>query len=174
MPGMSIAARETPWERRKRLTREEREEHRRWMRRRRYGRGAGLGALGVGMLVAAAIAGLLSARATLELRVRRSELSTNVDALRKAVLAYENAHGSWISVGHPAQAYDVLAAGRPYVPDNALGWRPQAARGVYWVVAYDDGFEAHGMIDLDGDGIPAHWTATTHRPAWSLTDPGVY
>ncbi|MFN7142568.1 MAG: hypothetical protein ACK4YP_02245 [Myxococcota bacterium] len=171
---MSIAVRETPWERRKRLAREEREEHRRWLRRRRYGRGAGFGALGVGMLVAAAIAALLSARATLELRIRRSELPTNVASLRDALLAYENAHGRWVSVGHPVHAYDALAAGRPYLPANDVGWRAGVAQGVYWTVAVEDGFEVHGMIDLDGDGVPAHWTATRHRPAWPLTDDGVY
>lgn len=53
---------------------------------------------------------------------------------------------------------------------RTLGWEPDGpVRGAYWVELVDGGFVAHGIVDLDGDGVLAHYTAGNDHNAtlWS-------
>jgi len=60
---------------------------------------------------------------------------------------------------------------------ETLGWAPNGlVRGTYWVEETNRGrdFIVHGNCDVDGDGIPAHYTATKSIPATLVTDRHVY
>ncbi len=156
------------------MNREEREEHRRWRRRRRHSGTHALGGLIAGLFLTGAGVGLYAAAQGVELRAQRGELADSLGSLVTALRSYEAANGRYISVGSPVEAYDALDAGRAYAPADVLGWRADGVRGVYWVLGRENSFEAHGMLDADGDGLPAHWMATESRPPYPITDDGVY
>ncbi len=89
------------------------------------------------------------------------ELGGVVDAIKRDELAYYNAHGHYLAV--PEAPRSRAGANRQAVVWNLtpewaeLGWDPVAEgplfRGVYWVVLTRDGFEVHGVCDLDEDGV---------------------
>ncbi|MFZ5477467.1 MAG: hypothetical protein ACOZNI_11895 [Myxococcota bacterium] len=163
---------ETAEERRER-ERKEREEHRRRMRRRPYG-GHAVGALFVGLTLAGIAASMYSAVTTVKLKAKRSELPSTLDRVKGALATYEEHAGRWPSLGDPGEAYAALERGEPYAPFAELGWSPAGVRGAYWVIGGDDGYEVHGILDADGDGIPAHWVATPGAKAHPITGDGVY
>jgi hypothetical protein len=47
-------------------------------------------------------------------------------------------------------------------------------RGGYWVEATATGFTVRGVIDADGDGVPAEYMATESQGPTLLTPPDVY
>jgi len=112
-------------------------------------------------------------------REARAEVPRNLDAIRLAELAYYEEAGSFVAV--PRTPTEMPASGPADWPENTvfdtIDWRPhEATSGVYWVVVTDEGanFEVHGLIDADGDGVPAHYVANRAERAWMLSANNIY
>lgn len=108
------------------------------------------------------------------------ELGTNLNGIRVAELAYDAAFDQYLpmpAAPRPKEALDTKAVAWPTgSPWDQLGWRPEGdVRGTYWVEVSEDGqhFTVHAMEDADGDGKPAHWTATDEQLPKALTGPEV-
>lgn len=165
---------ETYEERRRRLDEEEKENHRRWRRRWRTRSAPSLRAVGAIAAILAFIVTLFAIGHRVELHARRSELREHLGALSGALEAYYAEYAAYPSVGSPDAAYEALDAGQPYAPVGPLGVRTEGRRGVYWVVGRGATYEAIGMMDADGDGIPARWRATEALPPHPVTDDEVF
>ncbi len=121
-----------------------------------------VGAAGAGMLGAIAIPNFVA----MQQKARRAELPGALAEIRIAEMAYEAAFDEFLAL--PPSPRPVEALSREAVPWprpeawERLGWRPdEDLRGTYWVeVSEDGGFVVHGMIDADGDGVPAHYTVS--------------
>ncbi len=101
-------------------------------------------------------------------RAKRAEVPMNVDGIKVTLIAYEAINDTYLAVPEPVPL-DTVMIGEQLVPwpsgtpFDELGWMPDGdVRGTYWVEVSDDGldFTVHGMCDVDGDGDPAHYTAT--------------
>ena len=60
---------------------------------------------------------------------------------------------------------------------DLIDWRPhEATSGVYWVEVDVERseFVAHGLIDADGDGVPAHYVANRVEKAQMISPNDVY
>lgn len=130
-------------------------------------------ALGIAALLAVVCAGgaggawLYAGKLRSDAR-ERTEVASNVDAIRTAQLAYDAAFDEFLA--SPQWPRPVGAADRSAVPWapapmpwNMLGWAPDGqVRGTYSVEVTRGGadFTVHGWADLDQDGVPAHYTAT--------------
>ena len=94
-------------------------------------------------------------------------MAWNVEAIRTAELAHFFAFGAFLPAGAWPRPVTALT---PEPVDwgegsdfELLGWTPDGrVRGTFQVTVAEDGHDltVHGWQDLDGDGIPAHWTAT--------------
>lgn len=128
--------------------------------------------------------GLVACEEKVDHSARRAELPRNVDAIAVAERAYIEALGELIAQPTPfPRAVEALDANT--VPwrfgsafDN-LGWAPPGndpVLGTYSVEVAADGkdFTVHGWIDADGDGKPAHYTATRADNASAQTGPEVF
>lgn len=119
----------------------------------------------LGVVTAIAVPAFLSYRAA-----ATEQLSLETRSLAHAVLGQYVEQQQWLSCGSRAEALAWLAAdpGGPRAWDPAalggacweqLGWSPLIDdRGGYWVEAGPTGFVAHGIADLDGDGVFAEVT----------------
>jgi hypothetical protein len=132
-----------------------------------------LAALGVVALLAVVCAGTLGAgwlyvNASMNKDLRLSEVPSNVDGIKTAQLGYDAAFDEFVpapvwprSVGSLDRT--AVPWGTGATPWNMLGWAPDGhVRGAYEVRVNPAGtdFTVHGWIDLDADGVPAHYTAT--------------
>ena len=144
------------------------------------------------LMIVVAIIGILAAIAipsflAMQLRAKRSELPTNLDAIRTAEKAY---HAEWDSytaclatpgTGLPGRIATTFATGGLTNFQN-LGWVADGrVRGHYFVDGIStsgdieqDQFTAHAMSDIDGDGTAAHYTATATLKATMDTPNNVY
>jgi len=91
----------------------------------------------------------------------------NVEAIRTAELAHFFALDTFLPAEIWPRSVASLTPDPVAWPDGSdfeqLGWSPQGmVRGTFEVTVAEDGREltVHGWQDLDGDGVPAHWTAT--------------
>jgi len=113
-------------------------------------------------------------------RAKRAEVPANVDGLRTAQRAYDAAFDAYVEiptpVPRPISELGPEAVDWPWETGfDTLGWAPDGqVRGTYWVTTTPDGFEVHGMIDIDGDGVPAHYMATESEKTRMLTPNSVY
>jgi len=84
-------------------------------------------------------------------RHRRAEVGMVIDSLQE----HFSVHGSARFGPAPRESLSVEAV--PWSGGPA-GWTPPTplARGSYWV----EGGKLHGMCDVDGDGVPARYSAT--------------
>jgi len=126
------------------------------------------------LMIVVAIIGILAAIAipsflAMQLRAKRSELPTNLDAIRTAEQAY---HAEWDSYT-TCPITPAAANGRqPTVFTSAgldefqnLGWVADGkVRGAYLVDnvdvggdVYSDNFQAHAYGDIDGDNTDSHY-----------------
>jgi hypothetical protein len=151
-------------------------------------------ALGVGCLLIFCVGGMLAAIAipnflAMQLRAKRSELPSNVDALRTAEKAYhaewdvfttvEPCPPTWMSLGREQVAWD--STWDCYSQFEALGWTPYGmTRGRYAIVAApgstssDDDFRVTGEADIDGDGDFAVYAANRAEKATMETYNNIY
>ncbi len=135
----------------------------------------------IGILAAISIPTFLA----MQLRAKRAEAPTYLDAIRTAEIAYRAENGHYLSV--------------PYCPGTEpwreledwtgdctdiwleLGWSPDGqVRCRYMVTVTGDpgmgteGFEAVGECDVDGDGTYSQYRATDATRTWLETPPNVY
>jgi len=144
------------------------------------------------LMIVVAIIGILAAIAipsflAMQLRAKRSELPTNLDAVRTAEKAY---HAEWDTFTQCAATPTAAAPGRTPVDFSAggkasfenLGWVADGkVRGAYWVSDVDatgdieaDEFTAHAIGDIDGDATPSHYYATAFVKSYMDTANNVY
>jgi len=111
---------------------------------------------------------------------KREEIARNVEEIRQAELQYADAFGGFVSAEDSPQAFDRV--GPEPVPWKAsegfrkLSWAPQSKEvyGTYRVTVSREDFTVTGRSDIDGDGVPAEFTATRESPATMTTASGVY
>ena len=142
------------------------------------------------LMIVVAIIGILAAIAipnflAMQLRAKRSELPTNVDAIRTAEKAY---HAEWDSFTSASDTPATLGGrqqvdftGGGYMSFENLGWVADGkVRCRYRVDAqnrrrsYDDDFVAIAECDLDGDGVYAVYRANRAQKATMITPNDVY
>jgi len=131
----------------------------------------------LGMLALATACGALQP----EQRPARLEVQVNLNSIRAAQIAYHAVHGSYVAVPSPTPRTEQQLDQEPvpWVQGSAfdtLGWAPDGAvYGAYWVEVTDGGddFVAHILTDADGDGEPAHHTATRHQDSTAISAEGV-
>ncbi len=143
------------------------------------------------LMIVVAIIGILAAIAipsflAMQLRAKRSELPTNIDAIRTSEKAY---HAEW-DVYTTCAATPTSAPGRQptefagggLTQFQNLGWVADGrVRGSYSVdnaasgAAIDgDNFQSHGEADIDGDSTASHYRATATVKPEMLTQNNVY
>ena len=134
----------------------------------------------IGVVAAIAIPNFID----MQQRAKRAEVPANVDGIRTAQLAYDAAFDEFVYISEPVPRSPDFLDGQA-VPWNdfggdfgELGWAPDGhVRGTYWVESGGSGiadFTVHGMIDADGDGWPAHYTATKSISATMVTFQDTY
>ena len=136
--------------------------------------GGGLAVTGV--IAAVAIPNFIS----MQSRAKRSEVSVNVSGIRMALQAYYAELDVYVSA--PATPRDVTALTSELVswqqgsPFDTLGWAPDGmVRGTYEIqLVGSDDFIVHGWSDVDGDGVPSHYTATKSIDTVMVTPDSVY
>jgi len=115
-------------------------------------------------------------------RATRSEIPSYVEAIRAAQIAYGAVFDGYLAIPEPVPLAPLMLSDRPVdwpsgTGFDELGWEPGGSvNGTYWVEVSPDGsdFTVHGMCDVDGDGEPAHYTATRNTRATLETMNGVY
>ncbi|MFT5680196.1 MAG: hypothetical protein ACI8RZ_001102 [Myxococcota bacterium] len=119
---------------------------------------------------------LIEAAAQAELEQRTAEY---LSGIRTAEMAYSAAFDAYYPAAvwpRPVEALTPDSVPWPSGSDfDSLGWSPDGAvRGTFQVEVSQDGsdFTAHGWQDLDGDGVPAHWTATRQTAVTLVSAPG--
>ena len=142
------------------------------------------------LMIVVAIIGILAAIAipnflAMQLRAKRSELPTNVDAIRTAEKAY---HAEWDAFTTAANTPSTLP-GRSQVNFSAggfvafenLGWTADGkVRGQYNTTAApasasgDDDFTTIGIADVDGDAANSQYNANRAEKASMVTSNNVY
>ncbi len=169
--------------------------------RRRFGLLLGVGlAGGVAVLFAgffllcAAIA--IPNYVQMQYRAKRSEVLHNVKAIKTAELAHDAEWDAFVACERmPRLAPDANPVTwnleGSYINDkgewdtkeahswNSIPWFPDGeVRGVYWVTTSNTAdasdFTVHGISDVDGDDVQAHYTATKSINATMVTPPDVY
>ena len=130
----------------------------------------------LGILAAIAIPNFVA----MQYRAKRAEVSVNVDGIRTAQLSHMAssdefvAQDEWVPSARTGKSLQSWMTGTGF---DELGWAPDGmVRGVYRVEITDDGqdFSVHGLCDIDGDGLEAHYTATRSTAATAVTDNHVY
>ena len=132
----------------------------------------------VGILAAIAIPHFVE----MQHRTKRMEVPANIAGIKAAELAYNANYNRFVPQDEsvPVPEWEL---GRELVPwrfgtnFDTLGWEPGGlVRGTYWVEITDGGrdFTVHGMCDVDGDGVPAHYTATKTTNAVQITSRYIY
>lgn len=103
------------------------------------------------------------------------ELERDLEGIALAQERYRAAHGSYLATPEAPRALSALdAQAHPWLAPGAwseLGWAPDppVVQGVYQVEIQGDGYVVHGWLDLDGDGVPAHYQRTHDAPMQRLT-----
>jgi len=129
------------------------------------------------------VAGVVAAIAipnfvAMQYRAKRAEAPSYVDGIKTAELAYDAAFDTFVAVppmvpdSSPGKAQRGWPSGSAF---DTLGWGPGGeVRGSYWVDVQGNNFVVHGIIDVDGDGKPAHYTATKTINAVMVTTNDTY
>jgi hypothetical protein len=109
-----------------------------------------------------------------------SEVPANLTLLRERLLAFGAQNGRYVEAGSPDEARRQLGVAparfESYTGFSLIGFEPMccAVRSAYWVTAAGRTFEAHGVIDADGDGTPAEWVATESLGPRRVSPDGVW
>jgi type IV pilus assembly protein PilA len=142
------------------------------------------------LMIVVAIIGILAAIAipnflAMQLRAKRAELPTNVDAIRTAEKAY---HAEWDAFTATAAVPDAVPGraqtefvGGGLTAFNLLGWVADGkVRGQYSVVvenataAADDDFTVSGEADVDGDLDNSKYNCNRAEKATMVTSNNAY
>jgi hypothetical protein len=117
-------------------------------------------------------------------RAKRAEVPPNVDGIKTAELAYDAAFDRFVEQREFVPSAEVGKAQRPWREGTAfdtLGWAPDGqVRGAYRVTTHGCGgtevdcgrpdFNVTGIIDIDGDGEQATYTATRSMNTTMMTE----
>lgn len=145
----------------------------------------------VELMIVVAIIGILAAIAIpnfieMQYRAKRSEVPSNVKGIKTAEMGYDAAFDQFVQI---STAHPVATVGKTQVDwagGNAdfqkLGWAPDGkVRGQYSVGTTAVGgstaggdFTVTGICDVDGDAVPASYTATKSINATLNTASDVY
>jgi len=114
-------------------------------------------------------------------RAWRAEVPSYVDGIKTAQIAYDAMYDTYIQVTsfypRPTSQLNSQQASWPSGSSfDDLGWAPDGkVRGSYRVLSTSStDFLVTGMIDADGDGNPAVFTATKSINTTMVTPAGVY
>jgi hypothetical protein len=115
-------------------------------------------------------------------RLGHAEVRPNLNGIRAAQIAHRAVHGSYVEVTEPvprtADQLDTKTIPWPQGTNfDKLDWAPASSvAGIYWIELTNggEGFIAHGLIDADGDGVPAHYTAARDEEAKAITSEGIF
>ncbi len=133
------------------------------------------------VLLAAPVGACQQVRSTPQ-RLVHEEIKPNLNAIRAAQIAHKAVHGSYVEVTTPVPRGEAELDATPQAwPEGThfdkLDWAPVGkVAGIYWIELTNggEGFVAHGLIDADGDGTPAHYTAARDEEAKPITSEGVF
>ncbi len=143
------------------------------------------------LMIVVAIIGILAAIAipnflAMQLRAKRSELPTNIDAIRTAQKAY---HAEWDSFTSASDTPSTLPGrsqvdftGGGYLSFENLGWTADGkVRGLYNTTktasttsAASDDFTVIGVADVDGDTANSQYNCNRAEKATMVTSNNVY
>jgi type IV pilus assembly protein PilA len=138
----------------------------------------------VELMIVVAIIGILAAIAipnfvAMQLKAKRAEVPGNVDGIKSAQMAYDAAYDGFVTAAANPGAATVGKAQQVWTatPDfTTLGWSPDGSvRGSY--ATADVGgtdFTVTGVSDVDGDGVPANYSATKTLNATQNTANDIY
>lgn len=109
----------------------------------------------------------------------RLELLSDVDTIRIAQLSLHDFEEAYVPCGSADEARAAVKGGDIAWKGGdcwtKLGFNPLGTpRGAWWVDVNEDGFEVHGLADLDADGTPIEIVATKDQTARAVTPAGVY
>lgn len=130
----------------------------------------------IGILAAIAIPNFLS----MQLRAKRSEVPTNLSAIRTAEQAYFQEYDSYTNVAvapRDESALNTAQADWTSPSDfNLLGWKPDGKpRGAYLVEGSSQtAFSAVGSCDVDDDSAIASFTGDQNRKPTMVTANNIY
>ena len=122
---------------------------------------------------------------SMQYKSKRAEVPTNIKAIKTAQIMYESAYDVFVNVDeYPPRSWNGKEA-RPWIVSQSggfevLNWMPDGdVRGSYSVTTTSGGmgsdFTIVGVIDADGDGIYATYTATkSTNPNSPTTAPDIY
>ena len=138
----------------------------------------------VELMIVVAIIGILAAIAipnfvSMQYKSKRSEIPTNLKAIKTAEIAYESNFDVFVTASaYPATPTKTVQqwVGSASGGFQTLGWSPDGAvRGSYAVVAATTDFAATGLSDVDGNSINATYTATkSNNPNAPTTAADIY
>ena len=131
-------------------------------------------------LLGAPVSGCEQVRSTPQ-RLGHAEVKPNLNGIRAAQIAHRAVHGSYVEVSTPVPRgeaeLDTKTVPWPEGTNfDQLDWAPVGnVAGIYWIEVTNggEGFVAHGLIDADGDGVPAHFTAARNEEAKAITSEGI-
>jgi type IV pilus assembly protein PilA len=142
------------------------------------------------LMIVVAIIGILAAIAipnflAMQLRAKRSELPTNLDAIRTAEKAYHAEWDGFTSASNTPSAAvgrsQVDFTGGGYLSFENLGWTADGkVRGQYNTIqsnassAATDDFTSIGLSDVDGDGANAQYNCNRAEKSNMVTSNNVY
>lgn len=128
----------------------------------------------VGVVAAIAIPNFVA----MQYRAKRAEVPANVKAIKTALIAHDASYDEFVAAGpHPVRVEALGKTANSWTRGSGfdtLNWAPDGhVRGTYMVEVDATGrdFVVHGWIDVDGDAVPAHYTATRSTNV-SLVTPG--
>ena len=135
------------------------------------------------LMIVVAIIGILAVIAvpnflTMQLRAKRSEVPTNLSAIRTAEQAYFHEYDRYTTVADNPGIAGVGTAqvgwGTP-ADWNLLGWKPDGnVRGSYGVVGATTQFTASGICDVDGYTSKSTFTANENLKPIMVTANNIY
>ena len=102
-----------------------------------------------------------------------------LNAIKTQELKHKQIHGSYVPFHEQPQRTSSQNP-RPWTPliekdQQAFPLNIQSPiLGSYWVTVNENGFEAYGVIDSDGDGVFATYMATAGANAEPLTENNIY
>jgi type IV pilus assembly protein PilA len=138
----------------------------------------------VELMIVVAIIGILAAIAipnfvAMQLKAKRSELPSNVAAIKQAELSYDAAFDGFATAAVQPRGTSSLdksqATWGTYDDWNTLGWRPDGpVRGNYAASGAATDFTVTANCDVDADGTAAQYTVTKDTATSQITGNDIF